>query len=95
MEARKPLGFQVHVVTELAEYFHLLSTGERTFELRNNDRGYKRHDEIVLREATILNGKMTYSGRSIHRRIRFVLDHTQIPGLLPGFVAIQLEKLED
>jgi len=53
------------------EYFAKVDDGSKTFEVRKDDRGYKQGDILVLREWDPVFAR--YSGRSIHKRVTFIL----------------------
>lgn len=83
-------------------YFQRVWKGEKTFEVRLDDRGYQKGDTVVLREwdpkATCscpANPKdhptgtcSRYSGRNITARIGFVMASTPARGSTRGFVGM-------
>jgi hypothetical protein len=61
------------------EYFDLVQSGEKTFEVRFNDRNFRKGDELHLHEWDPSEDKFT--GRSI----KFSITYVQL-GLGPGQV---------
>ena len=61
-----------HTLKCWPEFFEALSSGDKTFEVRQgHDRHYKRGDELLLREW--LTGSHVYSGREIVMRVTYVM----------------------
>jgi len=83
-----------HELKVWPEYFQALLTGEKTFEIRKDDRGFVVGDVLFLREYS--PGPDEYTGREIWRRVTYILkgdDPTAFAfGLRAGFVAMALEK---
>jgi hypothetical protein len=81
------------------EFFDQLMSGQKTFELRNDDRGYAVGDVLRLREW-ILEGHF-YSGREARRQVTHLLRHRPDAGcaatfgLAPGFVILSIAELPD
>lgn len=63
-------------------YFDAVNEGRKTFEVRNNDRGFKNADTIMLKEWDAING---YSGREILFEIGYVLP-------LENFYELKMKK---
>ncbi|MBR0299967.1 MAG: DUF3850 domain-containing protein [Bacteroidales bacterium] len=53
------------------EYFEAIVKGDKTFEVRYNDRNYQLHDILVLQEH---NGE-NYTGRIIKEEVTYLLDN--------------------
>lgn len=70
-------------------YFRKILDGEKTFELRYNDREYKVGDILILEEYDEKNE--TYTGRITHRRIAYILDSAV--GLQPGFAIMSIRPV--
>lgn len=65
------------------EYYAKVESGEKTFEIRQNDRGYKVGDILVLREwrPTVHGMTMThghYTGRSLKRTVTYATTFQQL-----------------
>ena len=61
-----------HELKTWPEYFESILTGEKTFEIRKNDRDFKRGDILILREWSPETEQ--YTGRYIHRVVTYILD---------------------
>ncbi len=83
----------VHELKTWIEYFQSIVSGEKSFELRKNDRNFKTGHELLLREFNKDTNK--YTGRILHRKITYVLkgNDTETFGLKTGFCILGLEKV--
>lgn len=70
-----------HELKILPEYFKFVEIGEKKFELRKNDRGFKVGDTILLREW---DPDSEYTGNAFTARISYVLEDCEEYGLKPG-----------
>ena len=74
----------IHTLKTWPSYFNAVLSGEKTFEIRNNDdRGFQKGDIIVLREYD--PEKITpkrYSGREIEKKITYVTNFNQLDGFV-------------
>lgn len=66
------------------EYFEQLY--QKPFEVRNNDRGFKKGDVLLLREWDPKSCE--YTGRQCLREITYILSEHE--GLTPGYVCLGL-----
>ena len=56
-------------------FFREIVTGSKTFEVRNNDRGFEVGDVLILQEyLPAWAPKPGYSGRQIKKKISYILD---------------------
>lgn len=62
---------RVHELKVWPEFFQALHTGEKTFELRKDDRGYQAGDVLHLREWNPRSE--TYSGREQRRLVTYLI----------------------
>lgn len=83
---------KVHVLKEWPIFFAELAVRIRTFEIRLNDRNYQRDDILVIKEYIPDGDCGKFTGRQVHRTVRAVFNHDNLPGLMPGFVALQLSN---
>ena len=60
------------------EYFDAVDSGEKTFEIRLNDRYFKVGDKVVLREW--LKETNEYTGQKVTRTIGYLTDFAQANG---------------
>lgn len=74
-----------HDVKELPEYFQMVKSGNKKFELRRDDRNYSVGDEIHLEEWTPEGG---YTGRDIVKDITYVLKNCPEYGLMKGYCIV-------
>lgn len=84
----KDEGATVHALKTYAMYFGLVLSGDKPFEVRKDDRGYSVGDILHLRETK--DGTEEYTGRSLHRRITYLLRAAPHFGLVDGFVILGL-----
>lgn len=80
---------QQHELKIWPEFFQPVLSGEKSFEIRENDRGYKVGDRLWLREwEGQTNG---YSGQSCKVDVTYILTGL---GLLPGWVALGIKLVQ-
>lgn len=86
-----------HHLKTWPEFFADLLTGEKTFELRNDDRKFRIGDQLILQEWDPLT--KLYSGRETRRRVIHILRHDPDAacaagmGLRPGHVIMSLGSI--
>ena len=81
---------RIHELKILPEYFQAVVSGEKTAELRKDDRDYKVGDTLLLREW---NGT-GYTGGSISVRVTHILRNCSEYGLADGFCILSFQKNE-
>lgn len=69
-----------------SKYFQAAWVGDKTFEIRLNDRDFNERDEVVLEEFDPETD--TYTGREIEGIIRYLTDYEQ----RPGYVVFSIEQ---
>lgn len=81
-----------HELKVWPEYFVALKSGAKPFEIRKDDRGFREHDLLLLREYS--PGYDEYTGREVLARVTYCLRGSDAMGfafgLRPGFVAMGL-----
>lgn len=77
-----------HVLKTQPPFFDDVRSGNKTFELRRDDRRYSVGDILLLREFDPRS--RTYTGRHCRRRVTYVLRDAEAFGLAPGFVILGL-----
>lgn len=77
----------IHDLKILPEYFDLVQSREKTFEIRKNDRNYQIGDIVVLKEWDLI--KQEYTGRTVSRVITYILDDNTY--LQNGYVALGIK----
>lgn len=84
-----------HDVKCWPDMFEAIESGAKPFDIRLNDRGYQKGDTLVLHEydpnALTLPVEGRYSGKTIHKRINYVLSGW---GLQPNHVCLGLGETE-
>lgn len=77
-----------HELKCVEPYFQHVLDGDKTFELRNNDRGFQKGDLLLLRE-------MSERGYPTNRTTEVLVTYV-ISGhwLAPGFVALGIKGLD-
>lgn len=82
-----------HKLKILPQYFKAVQSGEKTFEIRKNDRGFKVGDTLLLKEYTSLEeyGVATLTGQEITKEISYILEGGQY-GLVEGYCILALKE---
>lgn len=80
---------RVHDLKCLSSYFAAIRSGEKTFEVRRDDRGFQRGDVLLLREYVKAFDILRPTGEVEEREITWVLTGGQF-GIEPGFVVLAL-----
>ena len=73
------------------EFFEEILAGRKTFELRQDDRGFRAGDTLRLREWH--PGRKEYTGRELEREVSYLMAGGGF-GLLQGWVCMALESPE-
>ncbi len=79
-----------HELKVWPEFWEPLASGAKTFEVREDDRGFKVGDTLHLREWSEASG---YTGRELRRRITYIL--AGWIAVFEGFVVLALAPVED
>ena len=77
---------KIHDLKIDPEYFDDVITGEKRFEVRKNDRGFKKGDLLNLQEYD--REKKEYTGRKTLIPVRYILDNQEY--LREGYVILGL-----
>lgn len=72
--------------------FDAVKSGEKTFELRRDDRDFDVEDHLLLREWDSIGG---YTGRKILVRVTYVLRQAEPFGLAGDFCAMSIARTEE
>lgn len=75
----------VHELKISPRFFPAVNNGEKPFEVRKNDRGFRQGDVLYLREHSSFEG---YTGRSCTKVVTYLLDDPQY--VKDGFVVMGL-----
>lgn len=76
-----------HELKTWPDFYRVVESGEKTFEIRLNDRDFHVGDTLWLREYTAKT--KVYSGRSCRRVVTYLLAG-EWPGLAPGYVVMAI-----
>lgn len=91
---------KIHHLKTLPAYYDAVERGEKTFEIRRDDRGFQRGDVVRLKRFdpqlgyTSAPGGGRFSEMSLDRRILWILTGGQF-GVEPGYVILALGTLDD
>ena len=77
----------LHELKILPQYFWEVHNGNKTFELRKDDRDYKVGDVLKLKEWNYSN----YTGNECFRTIKYILKDCEKYGLKKGFVLLAIQ----
>jgi hypothetical protein len=77
-----------HTLKTLPDYFRAVESGEKTFEIRKNDRDFKVGDILVLEEWTGAD----FTGRKISREVTYLLPGDQF-GIADGYCIMGIRRL--
>lgn len=89
------LECRTHELKVWPAYYGPLASGEKTFEVRLDDRGFQRGDRLKLSEYLPKGssfGPWGYTGQECWREITYVLTGGQF-GIEPGYVVLGLQAL--
>ena len=81
------MSIQHHYIKITPEYYRAIERGEKTFEVRYNDRNYQVHDILHLKEW--LNGN--YTQREIVAEVTYLLDSPDY--CKDGFVIMSIKVI--
>lgn len=79
----------IHELKIESPYFEAVANGYKTFEIRFNDRGYQKGDQVVLKELANLEHTQSFTGRQIKADISYVTNY----GQKEGWVVFSLDNL--
>lgn len=88
-----------HILKTWSDYYDAIDRGEKTFDVRRDDRGFQKGDFLILRRMVknysgSWSEDRTYSTNSpiqLRRRITYVLTGGQF-GIEPGYVVLGLKR---
>jgi hypothetical protein len=79
----------VHHLKTLPEYFDAVRRGDKTFEVRRNDRHFTEGDRVVLQRFSPVTGDL---GDELKFEISYVLHGGQF-GIMPGWAVLGLREV--
>lgn len=83
------MKINTHNLKILPEYFKAVKSGRKSFEVRENDRDFKKGDFLILNEVTPLSGIPT--GRNIKVKVVYILEGGKF-GIEEGYVVLAIQK---
>jgi ASC-1-like (ASCH) protein len=78
-----------HLLKILPEYFEEVVKGNKTFEVRKNDRGFKVGEILIL--AEYCTTMQSFTGRVIEKKVTYILEGGSF-GVEKGFVVMGLQN---
>lgn len=83
-----------HTLKCNADYWDAVSNGDKTFEVRRDDRGFQKGDTLILQKWDAVKHRyvMHYTNNrpyEIRKKIKYVLTGGQL-GIEPGYVVMAL-----
>jgi len=88
-----------HELKTWPDFFQAIERGEKTFEVRKNDRGFQKGDVLRLREwdprkrTVSLSGPGDYTGNAFSVRVTYVL-HGEAFGVMDGFAVLGIKRMK-
>lgn len=76
-----------HQLKSWPQFFLVIRSGVKNFDLRKDDRDYRVGDIVQLEEYAMMTGE--YTGRVCRKRIGYIL--RDFAGLMPGYCILSLE----
>ncbi len=76
----------IHKLKTWTEYYKAIESGEKTFELRVNDRDFKLDDILILQEW---NEDIGFTGKELQKKVSYILNGG-VFGLEEGYVIMSL-----
>ena len=80
----------IHELKTWPEYFEKVLNGDKTFELRKNDRNYRKGDTLILKEWN--PNEKQYTGRRVIVFVSNVLKDAIELGLMDGYCIMSISK---
>lgn len=77
-----------HELKTWPRFFNVILTGEKTFEVRRNDRDFQPGDYLILKEYD--PHKKEYTGRQIKKYVPYILYDDTYQGVEEGHVVMSL-----
>lgn len=90
---------QIHHLKTLPPFFARVRSGEKTFEVRKNDRDFQTGDTLVLQEfdpsapPASIGWNAGYTGSELRKRVAYILHGGQF-GVEVGYVVLGIEDAE-
>ena len=89
-----------HELKSWPQFFEFMEAGDKTFEVRRNDRQFSRGDVLHLREWVPADGAHSavgeYTGREMRFKVTYLMrghEENRIFGLEAGYVIMGVKRL--
>jgi hypothetical protein len=82
----------IHELKCWRQFFHEITAGVKTFEIRRNDRGFQLDDTLHLREYDRFD--KSYTGEECSVKVTYIL-YGDFEGLQPGYVAMGIRLMDE
>lgn len=79
----------IHELKTWPEYFEEVFAGRKTFEVRQNDRGFNVGDQLFLREYD--PETKCYTGRELTRTVTYILRGRDFTGIHDGTIVMAIK----
>jgi hypothetical protein len=83
----------IHGLKTWPQFFQAILDGVKTFELRQDDRGFEVGDVLLLQEFDPYKGSGEYTFREVSRLVVYKLDAASFQGIEKGWCIMGLEVL--
>lgn len=81
-----------HTLKTIQPYYSKVESGEKTFEIRRNDRPFKVGDTLILQEYIALT--KTYTGEEVKKKITYIFNGSSDFGMYTDFVILAIKEIE-
>jgi hypothetical protein len=82
----------IHKLKTWTEYFEKVLDGSKAFEIRENDRNYKKGDLLLLQEYNPI--KKRYTGREVLVKVNYIFYGGKF-GLEKKYCIMSIERIEN
>ena len=82
-----------HSLKTLPEYYQAVRSGKKTFEIRENDRGFAVGDSLMLREWD--PSRAAYTGRRLTVTVTYLTDFEQKPGFVVLGIRMSKQRVSE
>ena len=92
--AEQPAIEYDHEIEVWPAYFHPISSGEKRFEVRRDDRGFQKGQVLWIREYDYMarSYRDKHTGNAVFARIDWVLSGGQF-GIEPGYIVMSISLI--
>lgn len=80
-----------HSLKIWSQFYDAIVRGDKTYELRKNDRGYKKDDVLHLREWR--HKDQQYTGREMNVRVSWITYGPSF-GIITGYCCMAIKEVE-